>query len=1255
MALLLLRLSAQSFNQGDTGSFASSWPQLIADSYSAPLPAALEQQCKGKTGAASLSTVRLSSSSGAAAAQAACGSQSHCVVPPGVTLTMDGSLDVGALTVQGTLLWSDTSQSAAEQWLCAGFVAVETRGVFELDVTRGNAFIFIKDNGAAHPDLGVRSFGGSGVPGLPCLDAAGCGDGGPRVVVRGRALPRTWSLLSSPLPAGSAVMRLLHDPEAMGWRVGDRVMLAPTARRSSAGTADATYITAFAPDNGVVLAAPVRESYAADLSTAGAALSAEVIMLSRSVVLTGDDFRESSPCPSGANPGVPSCTLGLHTAMRHSGVMQMEYTRVEKCGQRGLLGKYCLHLHMLGACPACLFKGNAVEFGVQRGLIVHGTHLSTSSENVLADVRGAGIYLEDGNEWGNAVSYNVVICPWPRNSVKQGCTVPGTDNGAGADTDGNQAGLWALGSANHLIGNRLANAYNGFFIQAQFAFQGRGAAQGRLCLPAQPFGRIEGNTCHGSFRFGFYIGGPNFPRHTDESPATNGLVVDRSSCVPFDSATGSDRGMPTRVVRNVDWANAFVGTYNMGDVQFEDHVSVDNQEAIYWKETKSFADGCAAHVKGGTFVGGNMALPDGTAFIIEEAAFRGDLRFEANHHCGENGNTGALCSPTYIFHKVSWQVTSNRWLYFRPGNQFGGVFALSPPEAATGNPTGNIFPPGYVALASATFSYLLSVDGGASCATAASLGVPSRYDNGGNILCKRTLRSVKIWADNLGGASLRVELWQSGSLQSTLSMPFWRVAGKQGYAFVVAPGLDVEYRVSLDGGGAIPSTWVLEFSDPVIGNRWGEEKLKLTVRGRDCGDYVSSQHDRRYFWGGVSTNGAWAADQLLSVTWGRGACTTHPNEPPRSCDPGASVPTMPCTSCDAALAAEPRATCSNGVATAAFLGGVLGVSATPCLACGGPECSGPPPAPQVLLPPPPPAPRRMNPPPMPRPPAGAGAPAGACSSGVRASPVLVSGRNLFVDGQPVFLKAVAWNPYPVGSLGADSGPPPFADYVLQDAALMQAAGINAVRVYFAISDTSVLDTLWAHGIYVIMTVYYDSAFDSVSMAVDRVCAVGSHPAVILWNIFNEPNFVYRGGGGSYVADANQAIAALKAADPSRPVAISWGELPTASDFAAIPADVWSANVYRGPSFGSLFTDWAARSAKPFFISEYGADSFSAALNREDQETHAAEVGSMLRQLVSNAAVSGGACLGGVYFAFADECVRSLTPARIPLPARNGTR
>ena len=88
-----------------------------------------------------------------------------------------------------------------------------------------------------------------------------------------------------------------------------------------------------------------------------------------------------------------------------------------------------MHFHKLHDCPTCLFKNNAIEGSQQRGIIVHGTHSSTVESNVLWNVRGAGIYIEDGNELYNDLKYNVMLCPNKfQDSNLHGCTIPGTSN-----------------------------------------------------------------------------------------------------------------------------------------------------------------------------------------------------------------------------------------------------------------------------------------------------------------------------------------------------------------------------------------------------------------------------------------------------------------------------------------------------------------------------------------------------------------------------------------------------------------------------------------------------------------------------------------------------------------------------------------------------------------------------------------------------------------------------------------------------------
>ena len=173
-----------------------------------------------------------------------------------------------------------------------------------------------------------------------------------------------------------------------------------------------------------------------------ALIEAEVINLSRNILITGDDFQhvqcikdvvgrppdniQSDHCSCWDSINRKVCTLGLHTiAIGTGSVLSLQYTRVEKCGQRGVLGKYCIHLHLITKCPDCKIIGNAVEYGHQRGAIIHGTHLSTVEKNVFNDVRGGIIYIEDGNEMYNRIFHNVAICPWAKSGEKRGCTVPG--------------------------------------------------------------------------------------------------------------------------------------------------------------------------------------------------------------------------------------------------------------------------------------------------------------------------------------------------------------------------------------------------------------------------------------------------------------------------------------------------------------------------------------------------------------------------------------------------------------------------------------------------------------------------------------------------------------------------------------------------------------------------------------------------------------------------------------------------------------
>ncbi|MEL6180822.1 MAG: hypothetical protein AAFS10_17805, partial [Myxococcota bacterium] len=73
---------------------------------------------------------------------------------------------------------------------------------------------------------------------------------------------------------------------------------------------------------------------------------------------------------------------------------------------------------------------------------------------------------------------------------------------------------------------------------------------------------------------------------------------------------------------------------------------------------------------------------------------------------------------------------------------------------------------------------------------------------------------------------------------------------------------------------------------------------------------------------------------------------------------------------------------------------------------------------------------------------------------------------LEVNGSPFQIQGVCWNPVARGEVNRSD----YAQFVDQDAMLMEAAGINTVRTFGLLTDRTVLDRLYASGIYVLNTV-----------------------------------------------------------------------------------------------------------------------------------------------------------------------------------------
>lgn len=123
-----------------------------------------------------------------------------------------------------------------------------------------------------------------------------------------------------------------------------------------------------------------------------------------------------------------------------------------------------------------------------------------------------------------------------------------------------------------------------------------------------------------------------------------------------------------------------------------------------------------------------------------------------------------------------------------------------------------------------------------------------------------------------------------------------------------------------------------------------------------------------------------------------------------------------------------------------------------------------------------------------------------------------------------------------------------------------------------------------------------------------------HPAILGWTLGNEWN-LNRAYGFDTLEEAasafNAAAAVIKSMDPNHPVLSvlgdvfseplnPWNPWSVSSCVQLCPnIDLWGLNIYRGASFGSLFTQWQnvftslGQLVKPLFISEFGIDSYQS--------------------------------------------------------------
>ena len=290
------------------------------------------------------------------------------------------------------------------------------------------------------------------------------------------------------------------------------------------------------------------------------------------------------------------------------------------------------------------------------------------------------------------------------------------------------------------------------------------------------------------------------------------------------------------------------------------------------------------------------------------------------------------------------------------------------------------------------------------------------------------------------------------------------------------------------------------------------------------------------------------------------------------------------------------------------------------------------------------------------------------------------GWRLMVDGNPFMVNGMNWDSYPIGTnyeYVLWQQPDTLIRAVLdQQMGLLQAAGVNAIRVYTGIQPKWITYIYETYGIYTMLNhsfgryglmldgawvaniEYADPRAEEILLreVTDLVREYEGTPGLLLYLLGNENNYGLFWGGAETqdipLADRastkrardmyrlfNKGAVAMKAVGVNRPIAIANGDdmfLDIITE--EVPdIDIFGTNTYRGLTFTDLYDNVKSGYGKPVLLTEFGADAFNAKTNQEDQACQARYVIENWKDVYSHAAGFGRAqnSIGGLTFQFSD--------------------
>ncbi|ARV06630.1 glycosidase [Polaribacter sp. SA4-10] len=294
------------------------------------------------------------------------------------------------------------------------------------------------------------------------------------------------------------------------------------------------------------------------------------------------------------------------------------------------------------------------------------------------------------------------------------------------------------------------------------------------------------------------------------------------------------------------------------------------------------------------------------------------------------------------------------------------------------------------------------------------------------------------------------------------------------------------------------------------------------------------------------------------------------------------------------------------------------------------------------------------------------------------------GMKLVVNGKDFMINGMNWDYVPIGTNYAYSlwnQPEEVIKGALdEEMGLLKNMGVNTIRVYTGIQPKWITYIYETYGIYTMLnhsfgrygltlngvwtpvTDYRDPETKKflLSEATELANTFKNTKGLLLFLLGNENNYglfwagaetedfpdekekqkaVGEKRGRPMFKLMNDAAIKMKSLDASHPVAICNGDVLFIDIIAeeCPDIDIYGTNMYRGKSFGDAFKVVKDKLNKPILFTEFGADSFNALTNQEDQKMQAFFMVENWKEIYQNAAGLGKSnnAIGGFTFQFSD--------------------